>query len=300
MSSDGLDILASILNYAEAIGQFPKQIGNLMVVLLAKTDGGTRPIGLFHSIARVWAKARKALVAEWEASLPFSCLSCFSASSGRSPVDAVFRQALRAELATAGQQHYAAILWDLSKCYENVSHSLLWRTGVDFGYPLALLRMSIRSYRAPRLLSVDSLVSQPMRASRSIVAGSAFATFELKLYMLPIVKRFCDNYVNIGINIQIDDIAIDYVGDIKNQVKPILVEAALDLASDFEVLLRLPIARPKGAVVANSQALSWELQCALGPLGGPKKLAAEAVHLALASAKRACANSSSPGQLSCR
>ena len=76
-----------------------------------------------------------------------------------------------------------------------------------------------------------------------------------------------------------------------------IVECALDLASDFEVSLGLPIARPKSAVVANSQALAWEIQSALGPLGGPKKLAADAVKLALAKAKRACVESSCPRQL---
>ena len=43
-------------------------------------------------------------------------------SAGRSPTDAVWRQAVVAERASNELKHVLVMLWDLKECYENVGH----------------------------------------------------------------------------------------------------------------------------------------------------------------------------------
>ena len=38
----------------------------MLIALLPKPDGGLRPIGLIPLLPRVWARARRDIVTEWE------------------------------------------------------------------------------------------------------------------------------------------------------------------------------------------------------------------------------------------
>ena len=74
LSDELLDQLASILAWAERIGGWPAVCRFIMVVLLPKPDGGRRPIGLFHSLVRLWGRARSLLARRWEAADGMGCL----------------------------------------------------------------------------------------------------------------------------------------------------------------------------------------------------------------------------------
>ncbi len=57
---DGLlAALARLLVAAETAGRWPAALGWVVVVLLAKAEGGFRPIGLFPSIIRLWMRVRR-------------------------------------------------------------------------------------------------------------------------------------------------------------------------------------------------------------------------------------------------
>ena len=76
------------------------------------------------------------------------------------------------------------MLLDLVKCFEQLRYNDIWKAGRRHGYPLALLRLSLASYRAGRLIFIEGVVGDLVRASRGIVAGLAFATAELRLLLL--------------------------------------------------------------------------------------------------------------------
>ena len=55
ISDEAREALADILNAVEAHGQFPTEAQSLIVALFDKPAGGTRPIGWYRAIFRVWA-----------------------------------------------------------------------------------------------------------------------------------------------------------------------------------------------------------------------------------------------------
>ena len=86
-----------------------------------------------------------------------------------------------------GEQGGASTLelnWDISKCFEHVQREQLMHLASELGYPRTALRLSLASYAWPRRLrGTAGMVTKPICSSRGIVAGSAFACYELIAYM---------------------------------------------------------------------------------------------------------------------
>ena len=59
LSDEGLTALATILTAIERNGDWPELTKLVMTVLLPKSDGGLRPIGLFPILYRVWMRCRR-------------------------------------------------------------------------------------------------------------------------------------------------------------------------------------------------------------------------------------------------
>ena len=59
-----LEVLADLILLIEEVGGPPLRI--LVIVLLAKPDGGRRPIGLLTGLMRVWGKLRRRYAKDWE------------------------------------------------------------------------------------------------------------------------------------------------------------------------------------------------------------------------------------------
>jgi hypothetical protein len=65
--SDGLLVrLAELLTAIEHHGRWPTAVAWAIIVLLAKPDGGFRPIGLLPWIIRLWTRARRQMAVDWE------------------------------------------------------------------------------------------------------------------------------------------------------------------------------------------------------------------------------------------
>ena len=84
----------------ERAGCWPDAVGVVIIVLLAKPDGGWRPIGLLPHLVRVWMRVRRDVATEWEASCSRNYLY---AGVGKGSTVAAWKQAARAEIAAALQ-----------------------------------------------------------------------------------------------------------------------------------------------------------------------------------------------------
>ena len=73
-------------------------MGVCIIVLLPKTDGGYRPIGLLPWPVRLWMRCRRDTIQNWEATVTRPYLY---AGKGKGADVAVWKQAARAEAAAA-------------------------------------------------------------------------------------------------------------------------------------------------------------------------------------------------------
>ena len=58
MSDPALETLGILFQAIECLGEMPQSNSQVIVALIAKATGGTRPIGLYPGSERLWAKAR--------------------------------------------------------------------------------------------------------------------------------------------------------------------------------------------------------------------------------------------------
>ena len=108
---------------------------------------------------------------------------------GRGADIAAWRQLLRAEAAMLQRTQYGHLLFDLVKAFERIRHWLLVREAHELGYPMWLIRLSIATYRMPRVIRIGSVVSHTVVATRGIIAGSGTADCEMRLALIRFVDK---------------------------------------------------------------------------------------------------------------
>lgn len=158
-------LVVLFLMAAEVSGEWPQLVGRVVLVLLPKTDGGRRPIGLFPCLPRFWPRARRNIVVG--GSKQTAEITCTEVRGKGSEV-AAWRHAARTELAAMDGTSYAQGLLDLVNAYERIPPWVLLRDANKHGYPVWLLRLAVTAYRLSRMIKIDQVVSLVVVAARGI------------------------------------------------------------------------------------------------------------------------------------
>ena len=58
--------IMQLLALCESAGRWPKMVQLVIIVLLPKSEGGVRPIGLLPMPVRLWMTARRNVLAKWD------------------------------------------------------------------------------------------------------------------------------------------------------------------------------------------------------------------------------------------
>ena len=115
--------LVDLLTQVEQELVWPATILLNLIILLAKPNGGERPIALIAILYRIWVRMRKPELEVWEAA---RAGHWDSAVQGSSALKAALRRALADEMAIATDLAVISVLWDLEKFYDSIPpHRLL-------------------------------------------------------------------------------------------------------------------------------------------------------------------------------
>ena len=253
LSDSALEVLSMILESAECLGTMPLSARSISVALIPKPKGGTRPIGLFPSPYRIWAKARLPLAQAWEDE---NWRAYFACAKGSGAADVVWAQAVRAEAGASSDKFVAACLWDLASFFDTIDHERLFRMGEKYGYPMQVLRMALSAYSAPRVVQTREGRSSPVNPNRGIVPGCTLAKSLVNLYYLEAMDGFMErNGDKVGMDIYIDDITVSTVQDTWKQAGDNVVDGMRDMKDVIEIELLGEISVKKSAVVSSDEAL---------------------------------------------
>ena len=266
LSEDAVECLILIFHAAELLGELPPQLLETYIALLPEPTSGNRPIGWCQSLYRVWAKARSSIVKDWEQDR--TAHLGFASCRNRSPVDVVWRHSAAAEFAKEQKSAFVCLLWDILKCYELIRHQDLVTAARRHNYPIAILRLTITSYMAPRRITMAGVVSRPIFPTRGIIAGVTTATSELRLLLMDIAQFHKSHHPNVNLNIVIDDLSLDTTNVSGRGAIEDITEAANDILHGLECL-SLPVAKEKSAVLSNCRQVAHAVRCQLRDLGGP-------------------------------
>ena len=216
----------------------------------------------------MWVKARAPIYKGWERANTVEI--GFAGEKGNTPLDVVWWQAALAEIAKASSKYFICVLWDIWKCYEKVDHSILIDSAKRHGYPLAILRITLASYRASRRLTLKGVVSRPIVAECGIVAGCGTATSELRCLLLDVLIQHRNAHPCVNLNIIVDDLSFDVLASSRHEAVSLLTNAAFDASHGLEACSGLKIARDKSAVSSSDFAAARVVRKALGDLGGKR------------------------------
>ena len=160
LSDEAIDRLAAILTSIEVNGKWLPALQLVMTVLLPKTDGGLRPIGLFPAVVRVWMRCRRPTIKQWRKA---NGRDYRYGGEGKGAQRAGWLHAAHAEMACASGKSYATILLDLVKAFETIPHHHIANAARKHGYNLWILRFSLQAYRMPRTVVIDGVCSERRR-----------------------------------------------------------------------------------------------------------------------------------------
>jgi exonuclease III len=265
----GLTVLAQLFNLCEVFGDYPDVLRNLFVKLIPKPTGGFRPICLFRSLYRIHMKSRSGFVRAWEAKVG-SQVQGFNNEPGRRITDAMYRDGMRGDIlgASGPSYHGVELLRDLAKAYEAVRRPGLWQVAGRHGYPCWLLRLSLNAYGWGRRLEMGSgMVGPKIQVPKGICAGSAHATYELKMYLLDYLCEATGRFNWLKVSIHVDDFSLFVKGQNDDECLVRLEEAANHM-DDALCGLQMKQAKDKEEVLGTSDALACKAARMLKVSGG--------------------------------
>ena len=253
LSDEAISALVVLLTAFEGLGQWASALDLVLIVLLPKSDGGFRPIGLFPTVVRLWMRARVYVARLWEAA---NSLPSLFGGTGMGAQRASWEAAFVAEMAALQRIDHVQFLLDLVKAFETIPHDKLAEAANAKGYSLSLLRLSIAAYRLRRSIGVAGVFSRCMRATRGITAGSGFATSELRLIlldtMLELQKRWS---TQISVKLYVDDLTLSASG-LPGTVLRLMVAVMDFVTKKIEHGLGLEISAKKSVAVAGRPSLA--------------------------------------------
>ena len=253
LTDEALLALAMLFAAFERTGQWGSTLNLVLIVLLPKSDGGRRPIGLFCSLIRVWMRARVNHARAWEKE--HASDSVF-AGADMGAQKAAWQASYTAEAASLAGEDHAQALLDLIKAFETVPHAVLVAVARHLNYPIRLLKLSIAAYRLRRSVGIDGAYSATVQATRGITAGSGFATTELRVLLLDLVVLLKARWpIILTIKLYVDDLTLAACGLPQKVIKTLA--AAVDFAVEYlEGSLRMAVSSKKSKVLASRPAIA--------------------------------------------
>ena len=112
ITQEGLEHLLRLYHEVEAKGIWPTGILANIIVLMGKPKGGSRPIALMPMLYRVWCRARRVHIDEWERQ---TVGGWDAAVKGSSALRASILSQMTDEAAIARGEDTLTILWDMEK-----------------------------------------------------------------------------------------------------------------------------------------------------------------------------------------
>jgi len=255
LSDNRIEDLIHLMSHMMMTTRNPEQLNLLIVHLIPKGDvpGAVRPIGLFSTITRLldrwfrWQYGR-----HWASRQPHQY---HLGVSGQPIEKGLWRQACVTEYSTVTGRTAATILLDIVKAFENVGHQVVLSQARKQGFHLGLLKWLLAMFQQPRSIAYQQMLCPAVRATCSIVPGSSHADLLMRLMLQPVVELVRSLAPYAIIAVVVDDLQVTLHGGC-DTVQRDMVKLVDRVFPFMEEQLRLPLSRPKLALVSNIGAVA--------------------------------------------
>ena len=240
------------------MGNWPAVLRLILIVLIPKSDGGKRPIGLFPSPIRIWWWVRSIVARKWEAAQARPSLY---GGTGMGALRSAWNVSFAAEAAANSSRTYGQALLDLVKAFERIPHHLLVLAAMKHGYCLVLLRLSLDAYRCTRTLVDNKVCSRLILALCGITAGSGTAATELRMLVLDVIDQAYVLFPTISLIVFVDDFTIEFAGTFYH-VRWHLSRATDFIVNFFESTLIVEVSASKSIIIGCNTTIARAVKAA--------------------------------------
>jgi len=189
----------------------------------------------------------------WEAA---NAMPSVFGGAGMGAQKASWQAAFACESATLSGKDHAQSLLDLVKAFETVPHWVLAEAARRAGYNMAILRLSLAAYRLWRVLSIEGIFSRRVRATRGITAGSGFATGELKVLLLDLMRALQTFWpFDLQVKLFVDDLTLAAAGSPSWLIR-LLIKVTDFVVDWLERRLRMTVSDTKSKVIASDPKIA--------------------------------------------
>ena len=209
---EGVTALCNMYRKWELEGRLPDQVRTTLVLLLPKKEDIERPISLTSVLYRTWCRLRWDKLRPWQTSIGQK-LSWERSVPGTHVLQVALMRLLKCEVGRATGKHVVSLLVDLQCFYDSVVLEQLLEAWEPLDFPPAVMNMVYEVYTGPRLLQAEQVTSKPVICSKGILAGCPAAPLVAKLILAPVLGPFKEQFHKATIDVWVDDISIDFVGD---------------------------------------------------------------------------------------
>ena len=212
---EGVSDLCNMYRRWELDGRLPDQVRTtlvLLLLLLPKKADIERPISLTSVLYRTWCRLRWDKLRPWQCSIGHK-LTWERSVPGTHVLQVALTRLLKCEVGRATGKHVVSLLVDLQCFYDSVELERLLGAWEPLDFPPALMNMIYEVYSGPRLLQAEQVTSRPVTCSKGILAGCPAAPLVAKLILAPVLGPFKEQFPRASIDVWVDDISIDFVGD---------------------------------------------------------------------------------------
>ena len=254
LSDQLLEAIGKYMVWVEREGVWPDQVHEALMYFIPKLAGGRRPIGLLAALPRLWAKVRRERVRKWrhEMGKGYDWMR-----KGKGAQQAVWIQSVMEEAAQQRGLASAAVLVDLVKAFEQVMLQLVWTAGIQHGFPMNILRLSLEACAFPRRMVFRGAYSQRVVTTLSaILAGHGFGTDFMLLALMGPIDQLLGKHPRLSVFLVADDAKFGIQGPSEEEVAKELGRATEEcfaaLGNQQGMLVSRSRGRVKGKTIATA------------------------------------------------
>ena len=182
LGQSSIKMLSILFNAIEATGTWPEQLLEIPVAALKKPTGNTamdiRPISLASILYRIWAKIRWQDLQPWYHAWIPSQLK--GGIKNREAIDGYYELMLQVESCLHGKHSLFGILYDYTKCFDNVPWTIEEGLLHSLGLPDCILRpMFAFSKHIQRRFKFSNSLGPIISNSNSIMQGCPLAVLRI-------------------------------------------------------------------------------------------------------------------------
>ena len=179
-----------------------------MFFFIPKNVTSERPIALMPTLIRWWEALRAPEMAKWQQKYRVDWDATDGRNGGAQQTvwEIVLEMGRLNGKAREEDQGALALVLDLAKAFERVSHPVVWAWATHFSFPRKILQVLCGYFEHQRRVQFEGCAAEPLRTITAILPGSKWSCLLLRIVLQNALSEVMKFYPPSKLRVFVDDI----------------------------------------------------------------------------------------------